>query len=172
MSEEKKLVTFRQEKETVELAKEKLEHGEMSERLRQTLAQIAHGADVAEQSRLKDRVQELRRQRRKKDRQIRELQNDRDEIDRDIERIEERLDSLMEQEGEYDGALSMLESELREGNYVFPNKSSVKEAASVGQTTPETVIQDLKERNADVPEAAFELPKVHQPNDWRELDSV
>lgn len=165
---DRRLVTFRCEEPTVETAKQKLDHGEMSERLRETLEAIAHGADVAEQSRLKDRLRDLREEKREKESEIRALQNDRDEIDRNIERIEQRLDELLDQQGEYDGALAMLESELHEGGYVWPAKPSVREAAQVGQTTPENVIQDLKERNSEVPECAFSEPTVHGPNDWRD----
>jgi len=163
-----KLVNFKADAETVELAKSKLEHGEMSERLRQTLEHIAHGADVSERTRLKDQLQEKRRQRREVEQELSTLQSERDELDRDIERIEQRLDELLDKQGEYDGALSMLESELHSGEYVYSEKASVKQAATVGECSPESVVDDVRDRNGDVPDAAFEMPTVHGPNDWRE----
>jgi len=156
-SDNKKLVNFNAPEETVETAKAKLEYGEMSERLRETLEQIAHGADVAEQTRMKDQLQEKRKDRREIESDIRRLQDERDEVDQDIERLEQRLDELADQEGEYDGFLKSIEADLHDGMHVWETHAKVEQAAQIGQTTPEAVLDDLRERNPTIPEEQYAM---------------
>lgn len=155
MSDDDTLVNFRAPEETVETAKMKLEHGEMSKELRTRLEEIAHGTDVAERTRIKDQLKEKRQERRDKQREINNLQNDVDEIDRDIERLEERLDQLAEQEGEYDGYLKSLEADLRDGEHLFAGHAKVEEAATLGDCSEEEVINRLQERNPEIPDLQF-----------------
>jgi len=163
-----KLVNFKADKDTVEIVKQKLEHGEMSDRLRDTLNEIAHGADVAEQTRLKDRLQELRKERREITSDIEALQDKRDEKDREIERVETQLDNLREQQGEYDGALQAIEGQLHEGVRMAPDSVPVKEAARIGDVDTEGVIEAIKERNPDVPDFAFRTAKRSEEPNWKD----
>lgn len=150
-----KLVNFKAPEETVEAAKDKLQHGEMSEELRHTLKRIAHGADAAEQTRVKDRLKQLRKQRRQLEEDIQSLQSERDETERDIERLEERLDQLAEQEGEYDGYLKSIEQDLKDGIRVFEGHAKIKQAARIAGCSQADVLRDLQERNPDVPDEQF-----------------
>ena len=165
---EKQFVGFKAPKDTVELAKSKLAHGEMSEILRQRLASVAHGTDVAEETRIKDNLEELRESRRDKLQEIQNLQNDVDEIERKIGRKEERLDVLREQEGQYDGVLAMLEEDLHGGMRIFTESGKVKRAAELGDCTVQDVINDLKERNTDVPDQAFRKAKPQEEGNWQD----
>jgi chromosome segregation ATPase len=151
----KKRITFLIPEETAEKAKAKLEHGEMSDRLRDTLNRIAHGADVAEQTRVKEALQQKRREKREIESEIETLRRNREEKEREIERLEERLDTLANQDGEYEGVLKALESLLEDGRRVFVGHGQVKEAAAVGECSQEDVIDDLKDRNPTVPEEQF-----------------
>jgi len=163
-----KRVTFLVPEQSWEEAQDKTDHGEMSEVLRDTVNRVAHGTDVAEEKRLNDRLKTLREERR-------ELRQDRDtiesqleEVNRKIERIETRLDELREQEGEYDGVLAMLETDLQEGARVMEGTPKVKKAAKIGDCEPKDVIADLKERNPDIPETAFRKPRRNEDPNWKD----
>ena len=160
-------VTFLAPEESWKEAQDKTEHGEMSERFRSEIDRVAHGADVAEENRLMDRLQTHREDRREAERKIREWQEERDELDRKIERIETRLDELRDQEGEYDGVLAMLEADLQDGVRIMEGTDKVKRAAQIGDCDPADVIQDLKDRNPDVPDMAFRQARGNESPNWK-----
>lgn len=153
---ERKLVNFEASKEVVETAKGKLEHGEMSARLRETLERIAHGADVAEQTRIKDRLQDVREDKRQIETEMEKLRRQQEDKEREIERLEERLDTLMEQEGQYDGYLQSLDQDLQEGKSLFVGHAKIEEAARLGDCNEKDVIEDLRQRNPTIPGSQFE----------------
>ena len=159
-------VGFEVDKDTVETAKQKLEFGEMSQRLRETLEAIAHGTEVAEETRLTDRLQTLREERRSLRQQRDNVENDLDEVNRKIERVEQRLDSLREQDGQYDGVLAMLEEDLHSGVRILGGSDKIKRAAELGDCSVDEVIEDLKERNPEVPEKAFRPAQAGEPAAW------
>lgn len=167
-NDDTKRATFLVDESSYEEAKGKLDHGELSEELRQTVDRIAHGADVAQETRLTDRLQTLREDRRDAERKIREWQDERDELDRKIERVESRLDELREQDGEYDGVLAMLEADLADGVRVMEGTDKVKRAARIGDCTPAAVIDDLKERNPNTPDVAFRQARAGEPGNWKD----
>ena len=172
MANNDKLVNFKIDEATLEQAKAHLEHGEMSQRLRETLETIAHGTDVAEESRLTDRLQTLRENRRSLRQERDNIETELDETNRKIERIEQRLDSLREQEGQYDGVLAMLEEDLHDGMRIVGGSNKIKRAAQLGDCSVDEVIEDLKERNPDVPADAFRKAKPHEEGNWQdELDA-
>jgi len=169
---EKTQVGFEAEKSTVEEVKAKLEYGELSERLRQCLDVIAHGTDVSEETRLTDRLQTLREERRDLRQERDNIEKDIEEKTRDIERVEQRLDNLREQDGEYDGVLAMLEEDLHDGMRIVGGSNKIKRAAQLGDCSVDEVIEDLKERNPDVPGDAFRKAKPHEEGNWQdELDA-
>jgi len=161
-------VTFLAPEDSWEEAKEKAEHGEMSERFRAEVDTVAHGEDVAEETRLTDRLQTLREDRRDLRRERDQIESDLEEVDRKIERVEARLDELREQDGEYDGALAAVESQLEEGVRVTPGAPAVKSAARLGDVTPKDVIQDIRERNPSYPDMAFRTVKGDELANWKE----
>lgn len=163
---------FLVEETTLETAKAKLDHGELSEELRATVERIAHGADVAEETRLKDRLTELREDRRELTNKREQIEDDLEEKNRKIERVEERLDTLREQDGEYDGMLSAMEADLADGVRIRPDSKKVNEAASLAGCDPREVIADLKERNPDVPDKAFRAPKPDEDAKWKQPGGI
>lgn len=172
MTEHDKQVAFNANSETVAEAKAKLDHGEMSEVLRDALERVAHGADVAEEKRLTDRLETLREDRR-------DLRHERDGIEkaleeknREIERVERRLEQLREQEGEYDGVLAMLEEDLNDGVRVMLGTDKVQRAARIGDCDPEDVISDLKERNPEIPDKAFRSARPDESPRWNNTDEA
>jgi len=166
MTKHDKTVNFKANSETVELAKNKLEYGEMSELLRETLDRVAHGADVAEETRLKDALEAIRESKRDLREERQHVERQLEEKSREEERIEQRLDALREQEGEYDGVLAMLEEDLHEGVRIMEGSNKVKRAAAIGDCDPEDVLADLKERNPDVPDKAYRQSKTDEPPKW------
>ena len=161
-----KLVNFNVDEETYELAKNKLEYGEMSELLRQTVRGVAVGTDTTERERKQELLEDKRKAVRDIDREIDDLENDKDEILREIERIERRLNELLEQDGEYDGVLAMLEEDLHSGVRILGGSDKVAKAAQIGDCSREDVVADLKERNPDVPEKAFRPAELGEPAAW------
>ena len=161
-----KLVNFNVDEETYELAKNKLEYGEMSELLRQTVRGIAVGTDTTERERKQELLEDKRKAVRDIDREIDDLENDKDEILREIERIERRLNELLEQDGEYDGVLAMLEEDLQSGIRILGGSDKVAKAAQIGDCSREDVVDDLKERNPDVPDKAFRPAEQGEPAAW------
>lgn len=148
-------INFDIDEETREQAKTKLDHGELSERLRDHVRKIAWGEELSERERLQSRLQSLRTERDKTRAQIRRLQADVEEKETEIARMEERLDSLDSREDRYEAALEMLEETLHGGGRVFPDHAQVQRAARLGGVNEEMVIDDLRERNPSVPDHNF-----------------
>jgi len=167
MTDNMKQINFTVEEGAYDRFDSKTEHGEKTEILRQRVYEVAHGQDVAEKERVKDQLREKRNDRRELDREIQDMKNERDELDREIERLEERLDTLLEQDGEIDGALEVIESELHDGVRIYDGHTQVKEAARIGDMEPNDVIDRLKERNPSVPDEAFRLAKPHEDPRWK-----
>lgn len=169
MSDEKNMtrVGFEAPAETVERVKRKTEWGGMSEKLRERLHEIAYGTEVTERKRLRENLEDLRKDKREVEQEIENLRHQRDEFEREIKNIEERLDVLMDNDGEYDGFLQALESDLRDGKRVDPGHGKVERAAELGECAPTDVIEALQERNPDIPDAAFQLPKQGESANWK-----
>jgi len=155
MSDDMKYVGFNAPRESVEKVKSDLEHGGLSRILRERLEEAAYGVEVAERTRVKENLRDLREERRGIESKISKLQNDREEKDREIERLEQKLDRLAEQDGEYDGHLQSIEANLHDGKSVFTGHPLVKSAADAGDCDETDVIQDLQERNPELPESQF-----------------
>lgn len=156
--------------EVKEAAKEKLDHGGLSREVRDQLERIAFGAEINKRSRLERQREEL-------EGDLRDVREKRREIEATIETKEERinaidakLSNLTKLEDKYEAKLEELESKLREdGMRVVPFAPGVKRAAETGEVEPEGVIRDLKERNPDVPDFAFE-DGLHDQDEWHGVD--
>jgi chromosome segregation ATPase len=141
---------------TKELAKDQLEHGGLTRVIREKLTQIAHGEEASEIERVKDQLHELRDERRDLKRERHDIDQQLEKVDVKIERAENKLDELRDKEGEYEGALQMIEEEMHnEGMCVFEGHGRIKNAADIGDCTQQDVINDLKERNPDLPQEQF-----------------
>lgn len=142
-------------KRTKELAKKQLEHGGISRVIREALEREAHGERTTERARVKDHLNDFREERRSKKSKRDRLNDDLDELDVKIDRAEQRLDELDDREGQYEGVLTALDEHLAEGGHVFPDHGMVERAAEVGGCAPQDVIDDLRDRNPDLPDERF-----------------
>lgn len=158
-------VTHRVPEHVRESAQDQTEHGELSELVRGLYQRIAFGEEVEERESLK---KELERARDKKDdvrAEIRELQAELQSIETKETRIEEKLSEFVEDEQKYIGHLESLESQLYEGTNIDSGHGGVKRAANIGKCEPEDVINDLRDRNPEIPDYAFEKA-LHSDDDW------
>lgn len=152
---DRKQVVFEADRGTIEIVKDKLEHGQLSEELRIRLEEIAHGTTVSDIERKRDLLTEKRKENRELQQQIRNLQNEYEENERDIERLETELDQLLDESGEYQGYLKALEEDLTDGKHLFVGHKQVEKAAEIGGVSQQDVLETLRERNPDVDETRF-----------------
>ena len=149
-------------------AKRKTERGELAEETRDLFRRLAYGHDGTKQNPEVDRVKaELRDARDHLD----TLRSKRRRIEADIEdeesritRLEERLDNLQASEEKFENAVETLEQVLLNGGRIFPER--IDDDLNAG-----AVIQELKERNPEIPDYAFEVAGKgpEDPADWREV---
>lgn len=150
-------------------AQDETKHGELSELVRGLYQRVAFGEEVEERESLK---KELERTRDKKDdirAEIRELQAELQSIETKETRLEEKLSEFVEDEQKYIGHLESLESQLYEGANVDSGHGGVERAANTGKCDPEDVIGDLKERNPEIPDYAFEKA-LHSDEEWNGIE--
>lgn len=152
-------------------AKRNTERGELSEEVRDVFRRKAYGeSGTSGNSELEQLKAELRQARERAD----ELRKERGRIENEIEaqerrtvRLEERIGQMERENQQLDQTLQTLENMLENGERMWPTR--VKNAADVDRTTAEKLYQQLKNRNQELPAAAFEEPSIHAPNDWREV---
>lgn len=88
--------------------------------------------------------------------EIEDLKDERRSARREIERIQAKIEEYEQRQDTYEDLLTDLEALLHDGVCVFEDHKKVKEAAEVGNTQPEAVIDELKDRNPDIPDRQFE----------------
>lgn len=167
MSDDKQQVVFLCPQEDYETAQQKTGHGEMSEELRAKVQEIAYGTEVTERKRIREQLEEERESKRDVEQEIENLRHKRDEHERRISNLEQRLEQLMDTDGEYEGYLQAIESNLRDGKRIYVNHGDTERAAELGNCEPADVIEALKERNPDLPEDAFREAKLHEEANWQ-----
>lgn len=141
---------------TKELAKKKLEHGGLTRVVRERLTEIAHGTDVSQKEQLQDQLEELREERHQLKTERNRIDEQLDEVERKMERVESRLDELRDKEGEYEGAIQMIEQMMHEESMtVFEDHGRIITAAKCGNCSESDVIQDLRERNPGLDDELF-----------------
>jgi len=172
MSDGMKQVGFEVDAEAWERAKSKSEWGEMTERLRGTVHEKAYGTEITERKRLREKRDSIRKEIREVENEIQNKQHTRDEKQRELERVEQRLETLEQQDGEYDGFIQAIESDLHDGKRVFVNHGKVERAAELGDCDESDVIEALKERNPDLPEGAFREPRAGEQPSWKDSDNT
>lgn len=168
MSDDEKVQTTTLMKRHVrDTAHEKTEHGEMSERVRALYREVAYGEVYDEREQLQTRLDNLTEKLAEKRRKKNDLESDISDIEAKVDKVQRRLSEQNTESAEYKAHLESIESMLHDGQRVTTQMSAVETAAEKKGVTREDVIEQLKERNPDVPEAAFELATAAEPVDWR-----
>lgn len=149
-------VTVEVPKRDKEIAKAKLDHGGISREVRKTITRIAHGVEISERERLKEDIKTWRDERRATVHKKQSLENQIDEFDVKIDRAETQLDELRDKQGEYEGALQIIEEDMHKvGMCVWEEHAKVEHAASLGDCSVGDVMDDLQDRNPDLSESQF-----------------
>lgn len=165
MADDREQINFTVEAGAKDLAKEKLDHGELSTELRETIHKIAYGEEISKRERLHKELAELRDRKDELRADIREKQAEVEEVEGKIARKEERLDGMERQEDKYEATLEMLEETLYAGGRVFEDHGQVMKAAKIGGKETSDVIDELRERNPSIPDHAF-VQKLHTDKEW------
>ena len=146
-------------------AKRNTERGELSQDVRDLFRRKAYGSagtsdnteleqKQAELNDVRDRIDDLRKERRRIDAEI-ETQESR------ATRLEERISKLEDGSDKFDTVLETLEKMLLDGSRIYPERVD-------DELEADRVIQELRSRNPDVPDEAFRLSKPDEPFDWRD----
>lgn len=170
MSSDKAQINFTVERDAKELAKEKLEYGELSTELRETIQRIAFGEEISKREQSRKRLAELRDEKDRLRSDKRDIEAELEDIEQQITRVEERLENMERREDKYEASLEMLEETLRDGGHVFEDHGQVIKAAKIGGKETEDVIRELKERNPSIPDHAF-VSKLHTNKTWDGVSS-
>lgn len=168
--EEMVQVTVNVPKSIKETAQDKLEYGGITREVRESLQRVAFGEDLNQRSRLERQAEELREKRAELRDQRRELDAEIESIDNKINGIQETISQLSSKEERYESKLEELEYRLRDPDdewfHLVPTLRVVERIANEVNKEPEGVIQDVKERNPDIPDYAFEpVPPMHERHD-------
>lgn len=165
MSDRDSQINFTIEREAKELAKDRLEHGELSTILRRRVHEVAFGEEVSRHTRLEQRLASLRDRKDELRSERRGIEAAIEDVEQKITRVEEQMGQLDKREDRYEAALEMLEETIYGGTRVDPGHGQVEKAAKIGQCDPSDVIDDLQERNPSVPEHAF-VQSMHSDREW------
>jgi len=165
MSDDRAQINFTVDRDAKELVKDKLEHGELSTALRQRVQELAFGEEISQRETAKRRLAELREEKDDLRSKKREIEAELEDVEQQITRVEERVDGMERREDKYEASLEMLEESLRSGSRLFEEHGQVVKAAKIGGVDASAVLDELKERNPEVPEYAFE-DMLHSNHDW------
>jgi len=160
--------TVKMRRQLREDAKRKSEHGELADDVRNLFRRRAYGAGGVETNselqRTKEELQSIRER-------IDELRRKRGQIDNEIQsqearanRLEERIESLEEDKDLLDEKVGFVENMLLDGDRMWPVR--IKNAVGVNEDIANEIYHELKQKNQDLPEEAFEEPAVHAPVKW------
>lgn len=162
MSEDTDRVVAEVDSDAKEIAKEKLDYGELSEVIRDTVNTVAYGGGW-------DRHTLMDRQIEKKRDELRDLRRRRREIDNEIQEAEEGLEDLLRDREEietkqekFEGALWTFEQSFRRGEFghLLEDDQRLENFAEQFDKQASEIFETLKERNPDIPEYAF-TPLMH-----------
>lgn len=146
-------------------AKRNTEHGELSEAVRERYREIAYGEEIAKNERKKQELAEVRQEKDRLREQLTEIQAKLENVERKERRLEEQVEESRAIEQEYETILETLEAEVRDGAHITTKRTSVKNAAEIKGCEPEAVVQELKDRNPEIPDCAFKPPR-ESDEDW------
>lgn len=169
MSDDEEMVRINVEvpKSVRDTATDKLEYGGLSREVRERLHEIAFGPELTQRSRLERQRADLEDDLREKREARRQIETDIETLENRIQAVDEKLSNITSREDKFEAKLEELESQLRrDGTRIFPDHPGVERAAATGSVEVEGVIKQLKERNPDVPDFAFESGLHDHENQW------
>lgn len=151
-------------------AKRNADRGELSEDVRKLFRRKAYGLGRGEfTTELEETEAELESVRNELD----DLRRKRNELEAKISskearenRLVEKRDRLKEEQDDRSQTLDMLENMLKDGERVFLER--IENYADVETETARTILQQLKDRNPDMPEDAFKLSEPQEPLNWKQ----
>ena len=144
---------------TKEAYKAKYGHGKISEDIRRLFDQRAYGENLEQRSRLEDAIQRERDELEELKRKRREINTEIDNKETIIQDYERKISNLTASEERYEAKLEELERRIRDPEnfgHLTAEDEAVVRIADESNKEPEGVIRDLKDRNPDVPDYAFE----------------
>lgn len=139
-----------------EVAQNRCRHGDMSDLVRRAYIVMATTGEITETFDLECEKKLIENQREQVKHHLTVLEEQLDELDEHLEQINMALESARESENQRETILADLEELLDSGQSVFPAHARVRDAASVSALSADEIVELLKERNPDVPDAQFE----------------
>jgi len=150
-------------------ARENAQHGDLSEAVRQAYEIVADGDDYEDRFRLEQRLERTRSEYESLVEQKERIEREMRDLKSQIGRLESKLESIEEADAEYNESLKDLTVSLRQGEHLFPSHAAVQEAAELGNCEARDVIQELKDRNPEIPDDAF-VPAHEAEFGWDGVD--
>jgi len=98
-------IGFKVDSTTKKAARDELEHGELSEKLRNYVRKMALGEDISRREQLEQRLEEIRQKKEEKVAQRRYHDAKIEELDVEKDRLEEELQTLTSRDEQYEGSL-------------------------------------------------------------------
>lgn len=162
-------VTHRVPEHTREAAQQNTEHGELSELVRSLYGRIAFGDSDGGAESIEIELERVRAKKDELREQIREFQNELQTVEQQETRLEEKLSTHRSRQDKYEAHIESLEQLLYDGTHVWPGHPIVEKAAQAANRDPEDVVEDLQDRNPQIPEYAFE-DAMHADRTWNGID--
>jgi len=155
-SDDRAQIGFEVDKDAKELIKRKLDHGELSDILREEVYAIAYGQEVGRRKKIQKRLEQIEQERIETREELERAKSKLSELNEERERLEQELANLSDIDQQYQDLLEEIEQEwLAEGKRVFVGHGKVEKAANLKGCDQEEIIQELKERNPNLPEKKF-----------------
>lgn len=153
-------------------AKEQLPHGGISKVVRESLRYEVFGPGLGTRSRLEREIEKIDDELTKKRAERRDINTEIENLEQRRANYEKKISNLSSKEDKYEAKLEGLESRLLdEATRLWTDHPAVKDAAVTGEVDPEAVVEDLKERNPEVPDYAFQQG-LHDTHDWHGRESL
>jgi chromosome segregation ATPase len=170
MNEEKVRFTVQMPRSLREDAKKSADHGDLSNEIRKLFRHKAYGLGDGETTTELDETEAKLKSVREDLDNLRERRNDLESKISSKEakenRLVEKLDRLKQEREDRSQTIEVLENMLYDGQRIFMER--IKNYADVSEGQAIDMQQELKDRNPDVPDEAFELSEAHEPTNWIE----
>lgn len=139
-----------------ERAKEHAEYGELSEAVRDVYRIYASAGGSGTLAQLEIKLRKTRREKESIQERIDALNEELTEVKKREAELQAEIRNYQRESTEYERLLCELDELLVDGAAVFESHAKVQNAASVGGVSTTEVIDDLRERNPDLPDSRFE----------------